>query len=70
MADSILNHTLKNTLADVAGNIEIYLAGMATSDILQDGIQVLASSPQLCFQVDSGRVSALASRHSGPELHN
>ena len=26
MADSVLNQTLKNTLADVAGNIEIFMA--------------------------------------------
>eukprot|EP00667_Euglena_gracilis_P020107 EG_transcript_21688 len=34
-ADSILNHTLKNTLADVAANLEVFLAGQAGPSLLQ-----------------------------------
>eukprot|EP00667_Euglena_gracilis_P003482 EG_transcript_3492 len=38
MADSVLNHSLKNTLADVAGNIEMFLAGALPGKALEDCI--------------------------------
>eukprot|EP00667_Euglena_gracilis_P022988 EG_transcript_25792 len=41
MADSVLNHTLKNTLADVAANMEIFLAGRAPPSVLEDSIVCL-----------------------------
>eukprot|EP00668_Euglena_longa_P025129 GGOE01031361.1.p1 GENE.GGOE01031361.1~~GGOE01031361.1.p1 ORF type:complete len:711 (-),score=198.49 GGOE01031361.1:160-2292(-) len=48
MADSILNHMLKNILADVAGNLELFLAGMVGDSILQDGIACLSRGISAC----------------------
>eukprot|EP00667_Euglena_gracilis_P020268 EG_transcript_21902 len=41
MADSMLNHTLKNLLADVAGTLEVYMAGEAPSGALEDSVTCL-----------------------------
>eukprot|EP00667_Euglena_gracilis_P007068 EG_transcript_7130 len=50
MADSVLNHTLKNTLADVAANMEIFLAGRAPPSVLEDSIVCLRRGIQGCKQ--------------------
>eukprot|EP00667_Euglena_gracilis_P012157 EG_transcript_12466 len=49
-ADSILNHTLKNTLADVAGIIEMYLAGAQDRSTLEDAIASLRRGMKSCRQ--------------------
>eukprot|EP00668_Euglena_longa_P021883 GGOE01027228.1.p1 GENE.GGOE01027228.1~~GGOE01027228.1.p1 ORF type:complete len:659 (-),score=213.61 GGOE01027228.1:659-2527(-) len=48
MADSVLNHSLKNTLADVAGNIEMFLAGALPSQALEDCIGSLRRGVRSC----------------------
>eukprot|EP00667_Euglena_gracilis_P003291 EG_transcript_3301 len=48
MADSILNHTLKNILADVAANLELFLAGVGETALLVDGIACLRRGMQHC----------------------
>eukprot|EP00667_Euglena_gracilis_P004369 EG_transcript_4388 len=48
MADSVLNHSLKNTLADVAGNIEMFLAGVMPSKALEDCILSLRRGIRSC----------------------
>eukprot|EP00668_Euglena_longa_P020331 GGOE01025287.1.p1 GENE.GGOE01025287.1~~GGOE01025287.1.p1 ORF type:complete len:724 (+),score=148.21 GGOE01025287.1:132-2174(+) len=48
MADSILNHTLKNILADVAGNIEMFLAGLAEDTTLGNSIACLRRGMRYC----------------------
>eukprot|EP00667_Euglena_gracilis_P002249 EG_transcript_2250 len=48
MADNILNHSLKNTLADVAANIEVFLAGAASANLLEDGIACLRRGIKCC----------------------
>eukprot|EP00667_Euglena_gracilis_P004187 EG_transcript_4203 len=48
MADSVLNHSLKNTLADVAGNIEMFLAGALSSKALEDCIVSLRRGIRSC----------------------
>eukprot|EP00668_Euglena_longa_P024350 GGOE01030409.1.p1 GENE.GGOE01030409.1~~GGOE01030409.1.p1 ORF type:complete len:678 (+),score=225.27 GGOE01030409.1:43-2034(+) len=50
MADSVLNHTLKNTLADVAANVEIFLAGNAPPSVLEDSIVCLRRGIRSCKQ--------------------
>eukprot|EP00669_Euglena_mutabilis_P003653 TRINITY_DN14664_c0_g1_i1.p1 TRINITY_DN14664_c0_g1~~TRINITY_DN14664_c0_g1_i1.p1 ORF type:complete len:457 (+),score=94.21 TRINITY_DN14664_c0_g1_i1:82-1371(+) len=47
-ADSILNHMLKNTFADVAGYVELYLGGKATNDVLQDAMLCLRRGMRVC----------------------
>jgi len=47
-ADNILNHMLKNTLADVAGYIELFLAGSATVESLHDGVTCLRRGMKAC----------------------
>eukprot|EP00667_Euglena_gracilis_P012341 EG_transcript_12678 len=49
-ADNILNHTLKNTLADVAGIIEMYLAGAHDRSTLEDAITSLRRGMKSCRQ--------------------
>eukprot|EP00667_Euglena_gracilis_P009269 EG_transcript_9412 len=48
MADSVLNHTLKNTLADVAGNVEMFLAGALDSQALEECILSLRRGMRSC----------------------
>eukprot|EP00667_Euglena_gracilis_P006648 EG_transcript_6702 len=48
MADSVLNHSLKNTLADVAGNIEMFLAGSLPTKALEDCIVSLRRGMRSC----------------------
>eukprot|EP00668_Euglena_longa_P024353 GGOE01030412.1.p1 GENE.GGOE01030412.1~~GGOE01030412.1.p1 ORF type:complete len:852 (-),score=212.66 GGOE01030412.1:214-2706(-) len=48
LADSVLNHTLKNTLADVAGNIEMFLAGALDSNALGECILSLRRGMRSC----------------------
>eukprot|EP00667_Euglena_gracilis_P004295 EG_transcript_4314 len=48
MADGVLNHSLKNTLADVAGNIEMFLAGAMQSQVLEDCIVSLRRGVRSC----------------------
>eukprot|EP00667_Euglena_gracilis_P008154 EG_transcript_8240 len=48
MADSMLNHTLKNLLADVAATIEVYLAGEALSSTLEDSVTCLRRGMMAC----------------------
>jgi len=47
-ADSILNHMLKNTFADVAGNLELFLSGTATEDVLNDAMLCLRRGIRVC----------------------
>jgi len=47
-ADNILNHMLKNTLADVAGYIELFLAGSAPIEALTDGVTCLRRGMKAC----------------------
>eukprot|EP00667_Euglena_gracilis_P010852 EG_transcript_11062 len=47
-ADSILNHTLKNILADVAANLEVFLAQQVGPGILQDCIACLRRGMRSC----------------------
>eukprot|EP00667_Euglena_gracilis_P004701 EG_transcript_4727 len=47
-ADSILNHTLKNTLADVSAIIELYLAGARERTTLQDAVVCLQRGMKAC----------------------
>eukprot|EP00668_Euglena_longa_P010449 GGOE01012656.1.p1 GENE.GGOE01012656.1~~GGOE01012656.1.p1 ORF type:complete len:429 (-),score=103.92 GGOE01012656.1:633-1919(-) len=48
MADSMLNHTLKNLLADVVANIEVFLAGEAPSGTLEDSVACLRRGLVAC----------------------
>eukprot|EP00667_Euglena_gracilis_P003777 EG_transcript_3787 len=48
MADSMLNHTLKNLLADVAASLEVYLAGEAPSGALEDSVTCLRRGMMAC----------------------
>eukprot|EP00667_Euglena_gracilis_P003783 EG_transcript_3794 len=48
LADSILNHTLKNILADVASNLEVFLSGAAEPALLEDCIACLRRGMQSC----------------------
>eukprot|EP00667_Euglena_gracilis_P003538 EG_transcript_3544 len=48
MADGILNHTLKNILADVAGNIELFLANVVGRDVLEDAMAGLTRGMKSC----------------------
>eukprot|EP00667_Euglena_gracilis_P003695 EG_transcript_3704 len=48
MADSVLNHSLKNTLADVAGNIEMFLAQALPDKVLEDCIVSLRRGIRSC----------------------
>eukprot|EP00667_Euglena_gracilis_P001628 EG_transcript_1628 len=48
MADSILNHTLKNILADVAGNLELFLANVVGRDVLEDAMVGLTRGMKSC----------------------
>eukprot|EP00667_Euglena_gracilis_P003018 EG_transcript_3026 len=48
LADSILNHTLKNILADVAANLEVFLAGGGETTFLLDCIACLRRGMQSC----------------------
>eukprot|EP00667_Euglena_gracilis_P002064 EG_transcript_2064 len=50
LADSILNHTLKNILADVAANLEVFLTGSADAGpaLLEDCIARLQRGMQSC----------------------
>jgi len=47
-ADSILNHMLKNTFADVAGNVELFLGGRATEEVLTDAMSCLKRGMRVC----------------------
>eukprot|EP00669_Euglena_mutabilis_P001954 TRINITY_DN1254_c0_g1_i1.p1 TRINITY_DN1254_c0_g1~~TRINITY_DN1254_c0_g1_i1.p1 ORF type:complete len:508 (+),score=61.94 TRINITY_DN1254_c0_g1_i1:24-1526(+) len=47
-ADTILNHTLKNILADVASYIELFLAGSAPPEVLKDGLSCLRRGMRAC----------------------
>jgi hypothetical protein len=49
-ADSILNHMLKNTLADAAAHIELFLAGSAPTAALQDSVLCLRRGMKACKQ--------------------
>eukprot|EP00668_Euglena_longa_P008255 GGOE01009936.1.p1 GENE.GGOE01009936.1~~GGOE01009936.1.p1 ORF type:complete len:715 (+),score=172.21 GGOE01009936.1:200-2146(+) len=49
-ADSILNHTLKNVFADVAGIIELFLASAVGRDALEDALMCLMRGTRLCKQ--------------------
>eukprot|EP00668_Euglena_longa_P027863 GGOE01034901.1.p1 GENE.GGOE01034901.1~~GGOE01034901.1.p1 ORF type:complete len:658 (+),score=171.88 GGOE01034901.1:128-2101(+) len=48
LADSVLNHMLKNTLADVAADIEIFLAGELGPEVLEDAVVCLRRGLQSC----------------------
>eukprot|EP00667_Euglena_gracilis_P004116 EG_transcript_4133 len=48
LADSILNHTLKNTLADVAGTLELVRAGLAEDTALEDSVACLRRGMRCC----------------------
>eukprot|EP00669_Euglena_mutabilis_P011421 TRINITY_DN606_c1_g1_i2.p1 TRINITY_DN606_c1_g1~~TRINITY_DN606_c1_g1_i2.p1 ORF type:complete len:526 (-),score=72.23 TRINITY_DN606_c1_g1_i2:224-1801(-) len=48
MADGILNHVLKNTLADVAGYIELFLAGSSPADVLGEALHCLRRAMKAC----------------------
>eukprot|EP00667_Euglena_gracilis_P009770 EG_transcript_9932 len=48
LADSILNHTLKNILADVAANLEVFLSGAGEAVLLEDCIACLRRGMQSC----------------------
>eukprot|EP00667_Euglena_gracilis_P005215 EG_transcript_5246 len=48
MADSMLNHTLKNLLADVAANIEVFLAGSGPRGTLEDSVTRLRRGMVAC----------------------
>eukprot|EP00668_Euglena_longa_P010562 GGOE01012794.1.p1 GENE.GGOE01012794.1~~GGOE01012794.1.p1 ORF type:complete len:676 (-),score=173.15 GGOE01012794.1:858-2864(-) len=48
LADSVLNHLLKNALADVAANIEIFLAGELGPEVLEDAVVCLQRGIQSC----------------------
>eukprot|EP00667_Euglena_gracilis_P002551 EG_transcript_2551 len=48
LADSILNHTLKNILVDVAANLEVFLSGAGDTELLADGIACLRRGMQHC----------------------
>eukprot|EP00667_Euglena_gracilis_P004097 EG_transcript_4111 len=48
MADSMLNHTLKNLLADVAATIEVFLAGQAPGSALEDSVTCLRRGMMAC----------------------
>eukprot|EP00667_Euglena_gracilis_P005188 EG_transcript_5220 len=48
MADSVLNHSLKNTLADVAGNIEMFLANALPTRALEECIVSLRRGARSC----------------------
>jgi len=47
-ADSILNHTLKNILADVAAFIELFLADRAPRGVLEDALACLRRGVKAC----------------------
>jgi len=49
-ADGILNHMLKNTLADAAGSIELFLAGASSSEVLHDSVHCLRRGMKACKQ--------------------
>eukprot|EP00667_Euglena_gracilis_P001325 EG_transcript_1325 len=49
-ADSILNHTLKNILADVAGSVELFLEGVIGRDVLEGVLTCLTRGMKLCKQ--------------------
>eukprot|EP00667_Euglena_gracilis_P006987 EG_transcript_7056 len=48
LADNVLNHTLKNALADVAADIEVFLAGDVGMDVLRDAVACLRRGIQSC----------------------
>eukprot|EP00667_Euglena_gracilis_P001655 EG_transcript_1655 len=48
LADSVLNHTLKNILADVAANLEVFLAGAADHSLLEDSVACLRRGMRSC----------------------
>eukprot|EP00667_Euglena_gracilis_P004969 EG_transcript_4998 len=48
LADSMLNHTLKNLLADVVASLEVYLAGEAPSGTLEDSVTCLRRGMMAC----------------------
>eukprot|EP00668_Euglena_longa_P009915 GGOE01012007.1.p1 GENE.GGOE01012007.1~~GGOE01012007.1.p1 ORF type:complete len:663 (-),score=226.06 GGOE01012007.1:286-2232(-) len=48
LADSVLNHMLKNTLADVAADIEIFLAGELGPEVLEDAVVCLRRGIRSC----------------------
>eukprot|EP00668_Euglena_longa_P015922 GGOE01020100.1.p1 GENE.GGOE01020100.1~~GGOE01020100.1.p1 ORF type:complete len:457 (-),score=116.58 GGOE01020100.1:690-2060(-) len=47
-ADSVLNHSLKNTMADVAGHIETYCGGHAAINTLEDAMACLRRGMRIC----------------------
>eukprot|EP00668_Euglena_longa_P024503 GGOE01030573.1.p1 GENE.GGOE01030573.1~~GGOE01030573.1.p1 ORF type:complete len:676 (-),score=155.82 GGOE01030573.1:577-2583(-) len=50
LADSVLNHLLKNVLADVAANVEMFLAGELGSEVLEDAVVCLRRGIRSCRQ--------------------
>eukprot|EP00667_Euglena_gracilis_P007124 EG_transcript_7190 len=48
LADSVLNHLLKNALADVAADIEIFLAGELGPEVLEDAVVCLRRGMRSC----------------------
>eukprot|EP00667_Euglena_gracilis_P003956 EG_transcript_3966 len=47
-ADSVLNHSLKNTMADVAGHIETFCGGSAPRSTLEDALACLRRGMRIC----------------------
>eukprot|EP00667_Euglena_gracilis_P002799 EG_transcript_2809 len=48
LADGVLNHMLKNALADVAADIEIFLAGELGPEVLEDAVVCLRRGMRSC----------------------
>eukprot|EP00667_Euglena_gracilis_P002334 EG_transcript_2333 len=48
LADSVLNHGLKNTMADVAGNMELFLSGEVGPETLVTGMAALRRGIRSC----------------------
>eukprot|EP00667_Euglena_gracilis_P007972 EG_transcript_8059 len=48
LADSVLNHMLKNALADVAADIEIFLAGELGPEVLEEAVVCLRRGIRSC----------------------
>eukprot|EP00667_Euglena_gracilis_P001888 EG_transcript_1887 len=48
MADSVLNHGLKNTMADAASNVELFLNGELPASALQDSLISLRRGMRSC----------------------
>eukprot|EP00667_Euglena_gracilis_P010693 EG_transcript_10898 len=48
LADNVLNHMLKNALADVVANVEIFLVGELGPEVLEDAVVCLRRAIQSC----------------------